>query len=555
MRAFAVVTCIAALVGFVLWLFGPKSEGTFGLTVGGGTQAAITSIDDTSPLRHDGVRVGDIIRFDRMPIAQRVNVTEAVAGVAATIAVERNGGVATFTEVARPAPAPRPAREVPVWILTLIYAAMTVLIAWRAPRGRLRTVIMLVVATLVIASAAYSYQDSIYSPLASAALHVTAALAILTFTVSAFTFIVIFPPRSTVTLRWVRAVGFPLTVAATVLLVFADGINYAFRLFPFDVTRFGLYCTVLAFAVWIVGIVEGTFSAGRSYRTPALVAGSTLIVLAVVNIAWSLTTLFGWNAAWEGYLEWLQWASGFGMSYAVLRHRLLDLNLAISRAAIFSVVSLSLIAIFVLAEWLLVTIAERAVGSDFGENGKTALTAFIALCLGLSARRIHQVIEHRLNRLFFAKRYRALEDLRRFSLETDAATDASALLELTLNALRRDLDAQYAALYTGMPESGYVATGTGTALPLRLDENEEVVLRLRRWGEAFVVDNESHRLAGAYVCPMTLRGRLYGFAICGPKIDRTGYLPDERETVAALTHRVGITYEWLTRGATAQAAR
>lgn len=193
-------------------------------------------------------------------------------------------------------------------------------------------------------------------------------------------------------------------------------------------------------------------------------------------------------------------------------------------------------------------VTERIVGSTFSENAKTALTGFVALCLGLSARRIHRVVEHRLNRLFFAKRYRALADLHRFSLETDAATNPSALLELTLSALRRDLDAQYVALYTGTPESGYIAAGATSTLPIRLDENDEIVLRLRRWGEAFVVENDSHYLFGSYICSMMLRGTLYGFSICGPKIDRTAYLPDERETVAALTHRVGITYEWLTRG-------
>lgn len=46
---------------------------------------------------------------------------------------------------------------------------------------------------------------------------------------------------------------------------------------------------------------------------------------------------------------------------------------------------------------------------------------------------------------------------------------------------------------------------------------------------------------------MILRGTLYGFAICGPKLDQSSYLSDERETVADLAHRVGIAYEWLTR--------
>lgn len=549
MRAVAVATCIVALVGFALWLFGPKSAGTFSLTFGAGTRPAVVSIDETSPFKHDGVRAGDVIRFDLMPLSQRLNVTEAVTGTGATVAFERAGSISTFTEVAQPAPAAPLARQVAVWILTLLYAAMTALIAWRAPRGRLQAIIMFVVAPLAISYAGQSLERLAHSPLAYAALDFLFALGIPTFIVSGFMFIVNFPPRSTPALRFVKFAGFPLTLAVSTLFFLTYSVNFAFRVIPFDLGNLDSYLTVLAFGTWIVGIIDGVIAAEEGYRTAALVAGSTLFVLSVINIALSLTSLFGWNASWEGYVGWLQWASGFGVSYAVLRHKLLDLDLVISRAAIFSTVSLCLIAIFVILEWILATTLERIIGPNFGETGKTALTAFVALFVGLSARGVHYVVEHRLNRVFFAKRYRALADLRRFALETDVATDSSALLELTINALRRNLGSEYVALYTGTPDSGYVAVGTSAAsrLPLRLDQDEEVVLRLRRWGEPFVVESESHPIVGAYVCPMMLRGALYGFAICGPKQDRSGYVPDERDTVASLVHRVGIAYEWLTR--------
>lgn len=51
----------------------------------------------------------------------------------------------------------------------------------------------------------------------------------------------------------------------------------------------------------------------------------------------------------------------------------------------------------------------------------------------------------------------------------------------------------------------------------------------------------------ACVCPMTLRGSLHGFIVCGRKNDHAVYLPDERETLATLTHRFGVALEWLRR--------
>lgn len=545
MRAVAVVTCIVALAGFTLWLFGPKSAGTFGLAYGGGQRAPIASVADDSPFRRDDVRTGDVIRFDRMPLAQRLALTDPVAGVAATIAVERGTALRTLSAVARAAPTRLSAPA--VWLLTLLYAALSALVAWCAPPGRLRAVIMSVLAPIAIAYSVVAIAGSMSSPLASAIADLTGRICISIFLIGAFLFIVDFPPRSTRLTPWLKFVGFPVAIIASTL--FSLNVDDTFRILSFDLGNAGSYFEIAGSIVWIVGIADAVTAAGTQYRGRVLVAGSTLFVLSIVNILDSVTSINGWQAEWIPYVLWLQWASGFGVSYAVLRHRLLDLNVVISRAAIFSTVSLSVIAAFVLAEWVLATILERAIGPDFGESGRTALTAFVALCVGLSARGIHYVVEHRLNRVFFAKRYRGLADLHRFALETDVATDSSALLALTVDTLRRNLAAEYVAVFTGTPESGYIATGASvdSRCPLRIDQNEEIVLRLRRFSEPFVVDNESHPLTKAFISPMILRGTLYGFAICGPKLDQSSYLSDERETVADLAHRVGIAYEWLTR--------
>lgn len=56
----------------------------------------------------------------------------------------------------------------------------------------------------------------------------------------------------------------------------------------------------------------------------------------------------------------------------------------------------------------------------------------------------------------------------------------------------------------------------------------------------------SHRLRGALLLPMSARGELIGFIACGSKRDHTRYLPSEIETLAAMAHRVGTAYVWLT---------
>lgn len=545
MRFLAVVLCALALISFASDLWGPTTRAFTGAQIGSDNRVA--AVEPGGPAARAGLRAGDLVRFDRMPLLQRIAVARPAPGEPITIAIERSGRLAAVTVVPQPLNIWNTYLVI-AWAMALLYAATALLVAFRAPRGRHRGVILAVLFGLSMPWAA-DIVNAIPGYASKFAARALIDVGIVGFLVAAYLFVLWFPPRTTRASAWLWRLGLPVSAAAAVLYAFGN-LNGILHVFP-DTAIWGDVVTLLASAAMIGGVIDGVRAATPDLRKASIVAGSTLLMLALINAVLSSAELFNKNWPWLDSLNWLQWASGFGVSYAVLRHRLLDLNLVISRAAIFSVVSLLLLGAFALAEWVFATVLERALGPAFNESGKTTLAACVALLLGLSAGSVHRVVEHRLNRVFFARRYRALEDLHRFALETDAVLDSNALLELTFGAMRRNLDAQFVALYTGRPENGYMAVGTTAAadLPLRLDQNEEVVLRLRRWGEAFVVDNNAaHPLAHAYVAPMALRGTLYGFAICGPKVDRTAYLPDECEAVAALVHRVGIAFEWLTRG-------
>jgi hypothetical protein len=549
MRPFVAAAALAVFAMLAArWLL-PVTNGTVGFTTTPitSTQLRVVAVSPGSPATSEGIRSGDVIRLDRMPVEQRIALYASIAGKPVDLQIDRGTQHVGLRIV--PILQPIATSQTLEWIaFAFLYLGMALLVAWKAAPSRAAMLIVV----FFVALASTDGLNLLASVLPSPSLYLTALfvlwLCVSVILISQLMFALAFPPRTSVMQLWIARLGAPIGGIVAGALILQPLVWGAYpEMWPvFHVVR-DLAVILLSILIGLA-VADGVRNGSAEYRISTIVAGSTLVLLGVMNIAYFGLNLFGVDNKVVDALLVLRPATGVGMAYAILRHRLVDLNLVISRAAIFSVVSLCVIALFVLIEWALSLMLQRALGSQFGPRGETALAAIVALSVGLSARSIHEVVKSRLNRVFFARRYRALADLRRYALETDAAMSAGPLVDLTLAILRRNLDAEYAEMYAGNRSLGYDVLGKSSPGAVRrFAPDDEIVLRLRRWTESFIVEIPEHVYLGALICPMVLRGTLYGFIVCGPKRDRSSYIDDEIDTLTSLAHRVGIAYEWLTR--------
>ncbi|HEY1976675.1 MAG TPA: GAF domain-containing protein [Candidatus Baltobacteraceae bacterium] len=232
------------------------------------------------------------------------------------------------------------------------------------------------------------------------------------------------------------------------------------------------------------------------------------------------------------------------LAYTVLKHRLFDIRLVVSRALMYTAMTSFIVGVLALVDWAFSKWLEQ---SRFATIVELALTLF----LGAMMTTLHRRIEQLLNRVVFRSQVLAAAAIRRFAQETDLIADPQRLLSQTHDALRPRLEADYVALYTEDGASYALSTPRDPALPTILPADDFAVLRVRRWSEPFECDEPSHPLRGALFVPMVARTRLVGFIVCGPKRDRTHYLPEEVETLTMLSHRVASSYLWLTVVSTA----
>jgi hypothetical protein len=286
-------------------------------------------------------------------------------------------------------------------------------------------------------------------------------------------------------------------------------------------TRNRLRWVVAAFSIAFlpfVLLVSSFFSEG---------AGGMNITPTEVNICQSLAIL-----------------APIALAYTVLKHRLFDIRLVLSRALMYAVLMSLTVGALALVDWGF---------SRWLEASRFALIIELALAvaIGVMLTTAHRRVERFLNTVIFRAQTLALQALRRFAQETDLIADPDRLLSQTYDALHARLECDFSAIYTAEGSSFVLATLNNDATPPVLPGDDFAVLRLRRWGEPFECDEPIHPLRAALLVPMTARTHLVGFIVCGPKRDRTHYLPEEIETLTALAHRVGSAYGWLTMSAQA----
>ena len=219
-----------------------------------------------------------------------------------------------------------------------------------------------------------------------------------------------------------------------------------------------------------------------------------------------------------------------GLMYALLTRRLLDVGFVLNRAAVFTGVSLLVVGIFTLVEW--------ALGDwlhDASRAANVAVSAGVALVLGLSLRQIHARVDRFVDNVFFRKRYEDERALKQFAREVAFITDKDVVIQRATETLRRHADAQSVdfALDDGAGRYGDV------------DENDAALVALRASHEVVDLHVVDTALVGEFAYPMLARGHMVGALVLGAKRSGEPYAPDESLAIAQVAQSVGIALDLL----------
>lgn len=271
-------------------------------------------------------------------------------------------------------------------------------------------------------------------------------------------------------------------------------------------------------------------AASGAERTRVAWATGSLAILYVFGIA-TLQSYFTSNPVLYYWILNVAWfLAPLGLLYALLNRRVLDVGFVLNRAAVFAGVSLFVVGVFTLLEWALGGWLHSA-----GRVANVAVSAAIALGLGLSLHQIHKRVDQFVDNVFFRKRHEDERALEQFAREVAFITDPEIVVERATGVLKRHADASSVVFALQHPNGTYGS----------VSENDPAIVTMRASHEVVDLHLGDTALDGDYAYPMLARGHLTGALILGPKTSGEPYAPDESFAIAQLAHGVGVALDLL----------
>lgn len=318
---------------------------------------------------------------------------------------------------------------------------------------------------------------------------------------------------------------------------------------PFVMGSFwGMFRIAAAVAVAVVAAVAVACSPRSEQPRTGWLLLPLSITLAVISVLDSSVGVQSWSQLWAVIItsSVLSFTGAALVTFALLNRRVLDVGFVLSRSIVVAVLSLIVVAAFILLEWIL-----GSVVANVSHATGVAANAALALVLGLSIRLIHQRVDDLVDSVMFRKRHEDARALREFSKEAAFVTERDALVELAIDKLRRHTDARSGGVF--FRQNGtYRAVRHFNEVVTVVGENDATVLALKTWHKPLDPHAYDSALKGDLALPMVSRGQLLGLLLCGERAGGEAYAPDEVDALAQFAQGLGSAYDGLANDAPAE---
>jgi hypothetical protein len=234
-----------------------------------------------------------------------------------------------------------------------------------------------------------------------------------------------------------------------------------------------------------------------------------------------------------------------GLSYAILRHRVLDMGLALNRSLVFAVVGAVLLGTF---QFLQVVTARLLHFDDPTKAG--LLSGVLAVLVVLAYPKVKPKAEWLIDRLFFRDWVAREADLARFAADAPGFTEASSLATALIGAIDRFTAGAGATLYVRSGDGRFEhqqgsTAGAPPTATQSLDADEPLAVALRAGRSVARCDEAHSALPGELAIVLSRQRELDAFVLIGRRRDGSVLRSDEVAALRKTLHAVGVEWQAL----------
>lgn len=336
--------------------------------------------------------------------------------------------------------------------------------------------------------------------------------------------------------KWLFAAVFVLVIVALQVLSLVQVIGQIYFAAPgwskLILPGISLCIALVPFTMMVAGYAHAGME--QRLRIRWILASTGLILLALVFYAGEFLTSSPVSKQRLDVLQGLAFVlSAVGYSYAVLRHRLVDVRIVLNRTVVYGVITAVVVGVFAAIN----SVVEHA---TLGAGASLLLELVVPLALGIVLGSLRKYVDGYINRFLFRRQYRAEKALNDFARTCGFIEQPEHLLDLTVRQVFDHSRARGVALYE-RDAQGYVRVRQqgATGFPERVETDDLAFVRLRAGDH----EADLHEVASAlgtdgYVFSMAVRGKLIGALVCGPR-PAEQYTADERALLFHVAQSAG----------------
>jgi signal transduction histidine kinase len=205
------------------------------------------------------------------------------------------------------------------------------------------------------------------------------------------------------------------------------------------------------------------------------------------------------------------------IAISVMRYRLWDIDIIISRTLVYGTLTASIVALYVLLVGAL-SLLSQTTGNLLISLLATGLIAFLFQPL-------RERLQHGVNRLLYGDRDDPYAALARLGRRLMASLAAEAVLPTVVNTVREVLKLPYVAIYLKQPNEDYKIIAESALPSLRVENGKIRVPGMERQGLCM---------------PLIHQGETLGYIVLGPRTPNEAFGPTDLRLLDDLAPQVGV---------------